>query len=126
MKKRRLIEVLEQIKPLLEREVGRKTYLSYTSYITKLREYLEYEGLEGILCGEFETMHAVRFLDWALMRGLSKRTRNNYLVKTSAIFSRLVQRGDFKKNPFKGIKQIKVDEVIPKTYTPTERRRIFV
>ncbi|MDE5773525.1 MAG: site-specific integrase [Muribaculaceae bacterium] len=91
----------------MERDLRRKTFLSYSSRATIFLEFLQQMPCPPKYTYQMDRTFAVAFLDYVYLdRNNSARTRNNYLGWLGTFCSFLVERGMLSANPTEHLRKI--------------------
>ena len=86
------------------KELRLNTVRSYVSFTKMLKDWMKKEGIE-IMCGRFNKLMAVRYMDYVYnTRNVSTVTYNNHIKLGRAMFSWLLEKCYIKTNPFEHIK----------------------
>lgn len=113
----KLIEGLQLALELKKHESRKKTILDYSSLLNRFIKYWTKLGNKNSELKDFDKQDALQYLDYVfLTKKVVAVTRNNYLITMKALFYVLVDRGHISKNPFAGIKRLKVAQ---------KKRRVF-
>ena len=86
------------------KELRVNTMRSYRSFVTLLTEWMNNQSL-NIMCGRFNKLMAVRYMDYIYnTRNVSARTYNNQVKLGRLVFNWLLEKCYIKTNPFEQIK----------------------
>lgn len=117
----KLIAALEMALSLKSKETRTKTVQTYSSFLNMFIKYwLDLKNKNSLL-DDFRKKDAIHYLDYVLItKGVSPITRNNYLTTMRTLFYVLVDREYIDKNPFAGIKKLKVGRKRRQVFEPGE------
>lgn len=102
----RLFDAVEFVLKLKIAQTRKSTASSYKTAANKFFLFLKSENLENITCQNFSVKKARKLMDNILLSGVGNTTYNNNLRMFRLLFSELILRDFFTKNPFKEIKML--------------------
>lgn len=103
----RMSDVIERYLQHVDKTCRARTRENYHSRINILREYISSRHTPIEYAGQFDATFCTEYLDWILLdRGVSPRTRNNYLQWLASFGEWMHARKYIPENPTNGIQKI--------------------
>lgn len=103
-----------------DREIRRRTYISYYSYIKDFKDWLSTQHYDKMAVDAFNYNHAQEYVDHVNRKNISNRTYNNTLQAIKGCFNFLVEKEYILLNPFFKQKKLKLEETEIIAFTSDE------
>jgi site-specific recombinase XerD len=109
-----------------EKTLRRRTIQTYSSFITRIINWLRKEKLHIMPVSLFSYHHAQKFMDYLIThQGIGNRTYNNYVSTYRIVFNFFEKRELLSKNPFMKVNLLKEEEGKIVAFTEDEWKIIF-
>ena len=121
-----LAECIDSFLIMKKKEVrGETSFHHYLSQLNMFKEWLLSENLEKMLPCDFSQSHAMRYMDYVLLKkNISNRTWNNYRAFLRSFFNWMIERNYCIKNHFSEMKKKRNEEKKRKPIPIEDRKKI--
>jgi len=119
-----MIKCLDYYLEAKDREIRRRTYISYCSYINDFKEWLLRQNYDKMSVESFNYNNAQEYIDHINKKKISNRTFNNTLQAIKGCFNFLILKEYITINPFFKQKKLKLEETEIIAFTSDELKTI--